>query len=337
MLPRTIFAPAKINLGLRITGRYANGYHRLESLFVPVSLYDRLTIREGVTDAVFYDWGRRANRREVALGAQKNPLLWKSIAFTRSRIQAAGGDLRPVCVKLTKRIPSPSGLGGASADAAALIAFLLHNNTKTCTDSPLPDDCIASSSKLGADIPYFLRFGLSGRPAWLCGVGHELHQYALPGLTGWICVPDFGFSTSAMFAAVRERELPACEEEKTPGSQADRRNLALRLNEIPDSDELAAGVRHLTNDFESVASAVFPLQFARLRSAMATVARTIRQFMPVDWLVGMTGSGPGLYALTEGQVDEDTVRTVPGVLRARLGTGWQVYSVKSHTAENIGP
>lgn len=337
MLARTIFAPAKVNLGLRITGRYANGYHRLESLFVPIGLYDRLTIQEGVTDAVVYDWGMRAGRRELALGAQKNPLLWKSIAFARSRIQAAGGNLPPVCVKLTKRIPSPSGLGGASADAAALIDFLLNESLNTGTGSPTPDDYIASSSKLGADIPYFLRFGLSGRPAWLCGVGHELHQYELPGLTGWICVPDFGFSTVTMFAAVRERELPACEEEKTPELLPDRRNLALRLNEIPDSDELAFGVRHLTNDFESVASAVFPLQFARLRSAMATVAQTIRQFMPVDWLVGMTGSGPGLYALTVSQMDENTVRTVTGVLRARLATGWQVYSVKSHTAKNIGP
>jgi len=264
-------------------------------------------------------------------------LLWKSIAFARSKLLAIGGDLPSIEVKLTKRIPSPSGLGGASADAAALIDFLLRRSIASGTGPPLPKEYIAASSKLGADIPYFLRFGLAGRAAWLCGIGHELFERELPNLAGWICVPPFGFSTAAMFAAVRERDLPVCEEEKIPELQAERRNLTLRLNEIHDSDELAVGVRHLTNDFESVANAVFPSKFARLQSAMATMAQTIRQFMPVEWLMGMTGSGPGLYALTTNQMEQSVSQLVTGVLRARFGAGWQVYSVKSHTAENIGP
>ena len=220
MLARTVFAPAKINLGLRITGRYANGYHRLESVFVPVSLYDRLTIGSSVRDEVFYDWGfvDTEQKRYLSIGAQGNPLLWKSIAYARMLVEQSGGEIPSIRVFVQKNIPSPSGLGGASTDAATLV-FALLKIFSPVPNTELSPAILKQVSALGADIPYFLHAGLKGRPALLEGLGYELAPVDLPELCGWICVPDFGFSTKAMFAEVRKIPLPELRDNALSGAE----------------------------------------------------------------------------------------------------------------------
>lgn len=371
MRPAILFAPAKLNLGLRVTGRYANGYHHLESLFVPVTLYDRLEIGAATGAGIRYRWHFARSielRRSLALGTAQNPLLWKSMArlgapaLSRpgSPTEARQGSGRPAMeihsrgygnpqperadtpdpvmdfhspgygnpappdITVYKRIPSPSGLGGASSDAAALIAHLADLTGPGQATPAL----MASAAALGADIPYFLQYGLWGEAAELSGVGAQLRAVALPRLAGIIAVPPFGFSTAAMFGYFRARDLPTVTEDNPP--EALQSKSALRLNEIRYSDERFPGVRVAQNDFEQAAAAVFPKEAQLLSAAQAKVAQAVRQIFPGTWLAGLTGSGPALYAVTEGFVASADLKRLSAVLMHRLGALWQVYPIRSH-------
>lgn len=388
MRPAILFAPAKLNLGLRVTGRYANGYHHLESLFVPVALYDRLHILPAPRPLIRYRWQFATTpqaRRALAKGAQQNPLLYKSLAFCAAHNKRdlewqqamdfhsssygnpqheAGkkpamdfhssygnpqqfvrpppamenhshsyGYPAPLAITLYKRIPSPAGLGGASADAAALIAHLVG----LAGPGQAPAQLLAEATKLGADIPFFLQYGLWGQAAQLSGVGAQLRPVDLPELAGIVAVPSFGFSTAAMFGYFRAQDLPAVAEDNPP--EVISHKSALRLNEIRYSDEPFPGVRVAQNDFGQAAAAVFPREARLLSAAQAKVAQAVRQICPGTWLAGMTGSGPALYAVTEGYVSSADLRRLSGVLVRRLGAFWQVYPIRSHRLEvrQIGP
>ncbi|GAB4426512.1 MAG: hypothetical protein OHK0011_08050 [Turneriella sp.] len=230
----------------------------------------------------------------------------------------------PLDITVHKRIPSPSGLGGASADAGALIAHLL-GLTGPGEASP---QLLAEASRLGADIPFFLQYGLWGQPAQLNGVGAQLQPVDMHALAGVVAVPPFGFSTAAMFGYFRSQNLPSVTADNPPKSTESKS--ALRLNEIRYSDERFPGVRVARNDFEQAAAAVFPKEAQVLSAAQAKVAQAVRQIFPDTWLAGLTGSGPALYAVTEGQISSADLKRLSAVLRHRLGALWQVYPIRSH-------
>jgi len=340
----TVFAPAKINLGLRITGRYTNGYHRLESVFVPVSLFDRIHVSRSAADSVRHLWPTDeppANRRQLSLGALKNPLLWKTIALVRDTLRGkADIELPRVAVTVFKRIPSPSGLGGASSDAAALIqALSLMAKAASPAQSVQIDEALRSdlflkeTTRLGADVPYFWRYGLAGRAAMLTGIGHELAAMVRQGspelenrsIGGFLCVPPFGFSTERMFAHVRSLPLPSAE---AADGESAASKLALRLSEIPYSDEVVFGIKIVQNDFDAVAAAVFPNESWLLAKAKVAIARTVNQFLGSGFVVGMSGSGAGLFAATEIPISPTALSACSAVLRARLGQDWRVYAFR---------
>lgn len=329
----SIFAPAKINLGLNITGRYANGYHRLETVFVPVPLGDRLQLLPASTDAIRHSWQRTTpvlQRRDLEQGTAKNPLLLKTLNAAREYFRKNFAiEIPQLHAHVEKHIPSPGGLGGASSDAAALIAALW---TRFAATREIPPEFIAATEKLGADIPFFLLHGLEGRAARLTGIGHELAAVEIPRLCGWLCIPDFGFPTGQMFAEVRSWDLPLAEpvaSQKAPGAES---NLALRLNEIPYSDEPVRGVRVLRNDFDTAAAAVFPAESRMLFRAKLVIAQAATQFFPGEWAIGMTGSGAGLFAVTEQMIPMTRLTALKTTLKARLGQGWRVIPFR-----NIGP
>lgn len=322
--PRTIFAPAKINLGLRVTGRYANGYHHLESVFIPVTLYDRITVLRAGRDEVRHEWHFAAGAsqvRQLAQGAAKNPLLWKSIAFAREISRAKGADLPPVLIIVHKCIPSPSGLGGASADAAALIATLAGFNSET----PPAAQLLNAATRLGADVPFFLRDGLAGKCARLSGIGDELQPLNAIELSGLIVVPPFGFSTEQMFAWFRSKNLP----EPVVSAPAHTKS-ALRLNEIPYSDERICGIKVVQNDFDEAARHVFPKESDALAKGRELLGQLVAQYTTEDWLISMTGSGAAFYAATEAGIDIGLLKRMTRVLERRLGRGWQVFAFRNH-------
>ncbi len=156
-------APAKINLGLDIVGTRKDGYHLLETVFQTVSIYDTVTVS-------------LTAERGIALtcDAPDVPCSEKNIAWKAAKhfLEAAGLKVG-AAIHLEKRIPTQAGMGGGSADAAAVLLAL-----QELTGNPLSMEQLAAIAvKLGADVPFFLY----GGTAYAEGIGESLEQ--LPELT----------------------------------------------------------------------------------------------------------------------------------------------------------
>lgn len=220
------FAPAKINLFLRVVGRRSDGYHLLDSIFVPVSLADLVTLElrpacARSVELVVYGAGAPTDASNLA---------WRAAdAFLRDfRLDAA------VRIGLAKRIPSGAGLGGGSSDAGAVLRMMAALNG---VDDPVRLGQLAL--RLGADVPFFL----NPRPARVGGIGERIEVLrSFPALELVIAVPPVEVSTAEMFQALSPEGFDA------PIGDAD-------LNEIL-SGRIAA--HHLVNGLEAVAAARYP-------------------------------------------------------------------------------
>ncbi len=160
-----LYPPAKINLGLLIKGKRPDGYHLLETLFIPVpELHDILDLRpagqpgqcELIMDGVTIE------------GDLEDNLVVKAYKALEYQL----GHLPGVQIHLTKHIPAGTGLGGGSSDAAYTLRglnelFSLGLSTLQLVDLAAP---------LGADVPFFLY----DRPMMATGTGTELRPYDLP-------------------------------------------------------------------------------------------------------------------------------------------------------------
>lgn len=185
-------APAKINLGLRLTGLRADGYHLLESLFVPLGLADDIELR----------WWREAEA-ETALSIEMpaEARLPKALANVTAGpdnlisravevFRAAHGLPGRVELRLTKRIPAGAGLGGGSSDAGAVLAALPGLMGENSSDLP------GLALGLGADVPYFL----APAPALVTGIGEEIAPVErVPPLDVVLANPGFSVATAEVY------------------------------------------------------------------------------------------------------------------------------------------
>ncbi len=170
-------APAKINVFLRILGPREDGYHDLESLVVPISLADVVTVREA--EALRVDVrGAPALAGEVPAGGL-NLALVAALALGDACPDAGGAE-----IVVEKRIPVAAGLGGGSADAAATILAL--NELWGCG---VDEGTIAElGERIGSDVPAML----AGGPVLMCGRG-EIVAPAEVAPFHWVLVHfDFG-------------------------------------------------------------------------------------------------------------------------------------------------
>ena len=182
-------APAKVNLALRVLSRDANGYHQIETLFQKLALADEVVVRpvDGErTLAVRWD-GPPA----LDLGPAEQNLAWRAAAA----FAATTGDATGWAIALTKRIPAGGGLGGGSADAAAVLRAL-----NAASASPLSTEALHRiAASLGADVPFLVQ------PAPLAlgtGYGERLAPLAtLPSAPVLLVLPPFGVNTAAAYGA----------------------------------------------------------------------------------------------------------------------------------------
>jgi len=155
LMSLTLSAPGKVNFGLRILGRRADGYHRLESLFLPIDLADTLQLslraRPGISLTL-------AGDSEGVPGDERNLAVRAAGAF----LAEAGSD-RGVEIRLEKRLPAPGGLGGGSSDAGAVLRGLEELMPGAVSRARLGSLAL----RLGADVPFFL----APAPALVGGVG----------------------------------------------------------------------------------------------------------------------------------------------------------------------
>ena len=175
-------AQAKINLFLRILSREPDGYHQLETLFQRIALSDSVVVRTGGS-------ARSLDCRGADTGPVEKNLAWRAAtAFA----DAAGGP-DGFEIEIDKRIPVGGGLGGGSADAAAVLRAL-----NAVSEGPLDDSTLASIAfSLGADVPYLLS---THALALGSGRGEKLFPLApLAARPVLLAIPPFGVSSGAAF------------------------------------------------------------------------------------------------------------------------------------------
>lgn len=178
--------PAKINLFLRITGKRPNGYHELDSVFVPISLFDRVTVEMRATSS---------SSVSLRTGCQEIPVDDRNLAVRAARkfleefhVKAA------VTVELNKQIPIGAGLGGGSSDAAAVLRLM----ASLCRVEE-PQRLAALALTIGADLPFFL----DPRPAHVRGVGELIEPLRrIPVMHFLIGIPPDQVSTTEVFGSL---------------------------------------------------------------------------------------------------------------------------------------
>ena len=253
-------AQAKLNLFLRIVGREESGYHQLETLFQRIALADTVIVRTGVD-------GRSLDRRGADTGPVEKNLAWRAAsAFA----DAAGGPAG-FAIEVEKRIPVGGGLGGGSADAAAVLRGL-----NALAEKPLDAKTLAAIAfSLGADVPYLL----STRALALgAGRGEQLFALApLPARQVLLAVPAFGVSSAEAFGWFAAQKAS-----RHSGTRA-----TLQLGRQLEWRAIAA---QAVNDLEGVVSAHHP-EIGTLREALKRNGAILAQ---------MSGSGSTVFGVYDG-------------------------------------
>jgi 4-diphosphocytidyl-2-C-methyl-D-erythritol kinase len=178
-----IRAPAKINLSLRVVGRRRDGYHLVDTVLVPVSLYDDIEIT-------------RPKRARQALSVVcDHPLVpsgKKNLAYRAAALLLKQAGVRaPIRIRIRKRIPVGAGLGGGSSDAAATLVGLNRLLRLGWGRKRL----LPLAGSLGADVPFFIL----GKPARGRGIGDKLSAIG-PIRRLWLGILYPGFPVSTRWA-----------------------------------------------------------------------------------------------------------------------------------------
>lgn len=253
-------AYAKVNLVLRVGAPRADGMHPLCSLIASLDLADavRVEVAERETSP-----GATADE-VVCPGVPGANLAAAALAAFRAAVPDAG--LPPLRVEVDKRIPVAAGLGGGSADAAAVLRA-----ANALAGSPLDDERLrAIAATLGADVPS----QVAPRNALVTGVGEHVEPVHLPSMALVLVPQDAGLSTAAVY-----RRLDAFGVHQDALDAEPLRRLA-----ASGLDALAAG---LANDLEPAALSLRPGLVAELDALGARGALAAR----------VTGSGPTVFGV----------------------------------------
>ncbi len=270
----TLLAPAKINLSLDIVGQNAAGYHLLETVMQSIDLADVIEVDLGSTKNHFTHILLSCDNRQIP-SDQRNT-AWKAadLFFSHEKIRPAVKRGFFVDIRITKRIPIAAGLGGGSADAAAVLLLL-----NQCFDSLLqPDDLVEIAVQTGADVPFCLR----GGTAFCEGVGDRITPLpSWPGLPVLLCCPNQALLTRDVFASYEKAVQSGDLNVKRP-------DLSKILDAIRKHD-LKALAAATSNVLYPIAQNMYP--------KLAQMMEQMRQSGAI--LTQMSGSGPTLFALFE--------------------------------------
>jgi len=175
------YAPAKINLLLRVLRKRPDGYHDLASVMQQISIYDELTYSlrpEGIM----------LSCPGTDLPTDENNLIYRAAQAIFKHTGYQGG----VEIILNKHIPSAAGLGGGSSDAATTLMAL----NDRCSLNVSQTDLMKLGAKLGADVPFFI----FGNSAFATGIGDKLQPLPdLPQLNIVLINPAFPLSTKTVY------------------------------------------------------------------------------------------------------------------------------------------
>lgn len=198
-----VHAPAKLNLFLEALSKRADGYHEIETLMVPIDIFDTLYFREDPSGQVALVcrkasgvWGPGgAQLGELPEGAEN--LVLRAVELLRSRAELKRG----ASLRLVKRIPTAAGLGGGSSDAAA--ALIAANRGWRLGWSRV--ELASLAAELGSDVPFFVVGG-----AAICrGRGEQVEPLSGLGTLHFVVVrPPVGMSTADVYRHCRIDSSP---------------------------------------------------------------------------------------------------------------------------------
>ncbi|HXN85347.1 MAG TPA: 4-(cytidine 5'-diphospho)-2-C-methyl-D-erythritol kinase [Candidatus Binataceae bacterium] len=252
-------ACAKINLFLHVTGRRADGYHQLDSIFVPISISDRITIEIRPASAA-----KVSLRCDLpSLGDPESNLAMRA---ARAYLREFGISAQ-VTIDLRKVIPVGAGLGGGSSDAGSVLRIMM------AMLKPHPANDVSTRLQklavgLGADVPFFL----DPRPARVTGIGEVIAPLnRFPTLHLVIAVPEVEVPTASVFKALQR--------DHWSGAASDIDIDAILRGDIHDE--------HLVNDLEAPAMALYP-QIANLKKMLQECGATASS---------MSGSGGAVFGI----------------------------------------
>ncbi|WP_320169149.1 4-(cytidine 5'-diphospho)-2-C-methyl-D-erythritol kinase [Maridesulfovibrio sp.] len=276
----TLTAPAKVNLYLKIVRRREDGYHELDTLFLPFpALFDTLEITETGKSCTI-------NCAGFDLPAEEN-LIYKAW----DRYASATGFRPGLHVELIKRTPTGAGLGGGSSDAATMLKFL---NTHPESPGMDAEKLNALAAGLGADVPFFLLDG----PAWAKGIGEILTpcEVDLSGLTALLACPDVHVNTAWAYKAWSSRDKKVWEQ---------KMESFLLTTSVSSNNKTASKTRvTLLNDFEKVVLPEFP------------VIRKTKEYLLKNGACGAVMSGSGASVISFFKNGNDAEKAAAGLKAA---------------------
>ncbi len=250
-------APAKINLGLDVTGKRPNGYHDLRMIMQTVKLHDEVYLKRTKASGIRME----TNLRYIP--SDQNNLVWKAAQLLLEEFPQEDG----VFIKLTKRIPVAAGLAGGSSDAAAVLMGVNRLFDLGLSRQELMDRGV----KIGADVPYCIM----GGTALAEGIGEELTPLPAPPTCKVVLAkPPIHVSTKEVYGALHL-------DDSTVHPPIDTQIEALRAG------DLTALCRNMGNVLEDVTIPGHP-EVAALKEAMLQGG--------ADGAM-MSGSGPTVFGL----------------------------------------
>ena len=298
--PLRLTAGCKVNLGLRITRIRPDGYHELDSLFLPLSEPNDLLELTVMDEA---EPGIAVSCDAGILDPADNTLTKAYAAYG----QASPLPLPALWVRLHKGIPSGAGLGGGSSDAAALLRWL-----EAASPAPLAPEVLARVAlRVGADVPFFLQ----GGPCRVRGIGEILEPASvdLPGTSLLLVCPEERISTPWAYRAYDA--LAKVRQADDGGlTNATMQAKGTALSTMPDISIAATACFRrchalaMRNDLEEAVAREYPVITA-VRQALTRYGA---------WAVVMSGSGSAVVGLIASEEAEKA--------RAALtGDGWRTY------------
>ena len=276
-----ITANAKINLFLRVKGTLPNGYHSLYTVMQEIACADQITVNIDDTRKGFKI--NCIGRSDI--DPKKNLCRKACDRFYSNMKKIREGFVPPYTeIELIKNIPSESGMGGGSSDAAAILLVLQEHFGNPFEEEQL----LKIAVNVGADVPFFLYGGTA-----LCEkVGEDVTPIGnLAGLGVLIAKPDTGVSTPECFALI----------DKEPAKPFDGDAYAEYIESLktPSKDaseilfKITAGGDLLVNDLESPATKMIP-EISDIRTSLEKLGSPYCR---------MTGSGSAVFALFENLED----------------------------------
>ena len=201
----TIDAPCKINLHLAVGEKRPDGFHDLESLFVPLAFHDTLRLECGGRDgecSLEMNWDAPPDVIPPVIPMEKN-LVFQAVSLFRERTGFKSG----LFVRLDKRVPVGAGLGGGSSDAVSCLLAL----NALAGDVLSTEELEELAAVLGSDVPFFLNRGtdeICPSAAFVSGRGELVKPVKTPqGLWVLLVKPDFPSDTAEAFRLLdQERE-----------------------------------------------------------------------------------------------------------------------------------